>query len=433
VAIEDEIRKKVDEQCNLENVINITKALVTVGSGAFDVVGAIKGGKELLDIFDEAKKAAAAIGQAKDVIEKVQKTVGDLNSLGKQLSTVTDAVKAGKPDSVKIAVLREEFEENIKPLIKKFPNQSKELRTAVRGFFDLNQARNEKILAYNALFVQKAELKALSEQLLAHIQSVQTIISENKQALVPVAYTSFFRSALGWSKQNLIHLLYEGSRAFYYYTGTQRKDLMEKLSDLNVAALADTQARLLTAYDDYLRSVGRPYGPITDVKVTISREEDPALFEGLPTSGRITFKVDHTHPEFEGLTLVKVDSVTVALPGITGGKTDVLNVAMTMAGDGAVRPVDNNDEKGVVHFNCPPRPISFRYSYDPDRHDPIIQPGVIADKEFSALSPFTTWTLDFGLKNNLNKFINLANLQTIELHFNGHAFGRRALRSTKPK
>ena len=398
-AIEDEIHKKVEEQCNLENVIAVTKALVTVGSGAFDVVGAIKGGKELMDIFDEAKKAAATIGQAKDVIEKIQKTVGDLKSLGKQLSAVDAAVKAGKPDSIKIAVLREEFEENIKPLIKKFPDQSKELRTAVRAFFDLTQARNEKILAYNALFVQKAELKALSEQLQAHIQSVQTIISENKQALVPVAYTSFFRSALSWSKQNLIHLLYEGSRAFYYHTGTQRKDLMQKLSDLNVAALADTQARLLTAYDDYLRSVGRPYGPITDVKVTISKEEDPALFEGLPKTGRITFKIDHTHPEFEGLTLVKVESVAIALPGITGGKTDVLNVAMTMAGDGAVRPVDNNDEKAVVYFNCPPRPIRSAIVTTLTAATRFIQPGIIADREFSALSPFTTWTLDFGLKN----------------------------------
>jgi hypothetical protein len=432
-AIEDEIHAKIEQQCNLENVINVTKALVTVGSGAFDVVGAIKGGKELMDIFDEAKKAAATIGQAKDVIEKIQKTVGDLKNVSKELSTVTAAVKAGKPDSVKIAVLREEFEENIKPLIEKFPTQSKELRTAVRTFFDLNQARNEKILAYNALFVQKAELKALSEQLLAHIQSVQVTISENKQALVPVAYTSFFRSALGWSKQNLIHLLYEGSRAFYYYTGTQRKDLMEKLSDLNVAALADIQARLLTAYDDYLRSVGRPYGPITDVSVTISKEAEPTVFENFTTTGRITFKIDHKHPEFEGLTLVKVDSVAVSLPGIKGGKTDVLNVAMTMAGDGAVRPVDNNDEKGVVYFNCPPRPISFRYSYDPDRRDPILQPGIIADEEFSALSPFTTWTLDFGVKNNLNKFFNLADVKTIELHFNGHAFGRRPLRSMRPK
>jgi hypothetical protein len=432
-AVEDEIRKKVDAQCNLENVINVTKAVVTVGSGAFDVVGAIKGGKELMDIFDEAKKAAATIGQAKDVIEKIQKTVGDLNSLGKQLSTVTAAVNAGKPDSIKIAVLREEFEENIKPLIKNFPSQSKELRTAVRTFFDLNQARNEKILAYNALFVQKAELKAMAEQLKAQIQSVQTIISENKQSLVPVAYTSFFRSALDWSKQNLIHLLYEGSRAFYYHTATQRKDLMEKLSDLNVAALANTQARLLTAYDDYLRSVGRPYGPITDIRVTISKDEEPALFEGLAGTGRITFKIDHTHPEFEGLTLVKVESVAVALPGIKGGKSDVLNIAMTMAGEGAVRPADNHDEKGVVHFNCPPRPVSFRYSYDPDRRDPIIEPGLIADDEFSPLSPFTTWTLDFGLKNNLNKFLKLAEIKTIELHFNGHAFGRRALRFTKPK
>ena len=60
-------------------------------------------------------------------------------------------------------------------------------------------------------------------------------------------------------------------------------------------------------------------------------------------------------------------------------------------------------------------------------------PGLIADKEFSPLSPFTTWTLDFGLKDQLNKFLKLEELNTIELHFNGHAFGRRALRSTRPK
>jgi hypothetical protein len=32
----------------------------------------------------------------------------------------------------------------------------------------------------------------------------------------------------------------------------------------------------------------------------------------------------------------------------------------------------------------------------------------------------------------LNKFLNLADINTIELRFNGHAFGRRALRSKRP-
>jgi len=428
--VEEEIRKKVDEQCNLENVIKIGQALVTVGSGAFNVIGAIKGGSELAEIFKEAKAAATAIGNAKEAIEKVQKVVGDLNSLGKQLSSVNEAINAKKPDSLKIAVLREEFEENLEPLLEKFPKKTKELRNAVRAFFDLNQARNEKLIAYNALFVQKAELKTLAEQLAAEIQSIQAIISENQQALVPVSYTTFFRSALTWSKQNLIHLLYEESRAFYYYTGTQKKELMEKLSDLNVAALADTQARLLTAYDEFLRTVGRPYGPITDVKVTISKEEQPSIFENLDSTRRITFTLNHTHPEFDGLTLVKADSVAVRLPGVKGGEADVLNVALMMMGEGAVRPVDNNDDKAVLRFNCPPRPVSFQYSFDPARKsNPVIQAGLIADKEFSALSPFTTWTLDFGPKSKLNRFFELADIQTIELHFSGHAFGRKAMRS----
>ena len=36
------------------------------------------------------------------------------------------------------------------------------------------------------------------------------------------------------------------------------------------ARIADTHARLLTAYDGFLNSVGRPYGPFTAVKVTLT-------------------------------------------------------------------------------------------------------------------------------------------------------------------
>jgi hypothetical protein len=428
--IEAEIRKKIDDQCNLENVVKIGIALVNVGKGAFDGISAIKGATEFAEIVKEAKAAAELIGKAQDAIEKVQKVVGDLKSLGRQLSIVDDAIKANKPDSVKIAVAREEFEENLEPLLEKFPAKTKELRNAVRAFFDLNQARNEKILAYNALFVQKAELQTLAEQLKAEIQSLQVTISDNKQALVPAPYTTFFRSALAWSKQNLIQLLYEESRALYYYTGTPRKELTEKLSDLNFAALADTQARLLTEYDNFLKSIGRPYGEITDVKVTISKDDQPAVFEALPDTGRITFTIDHRHPNFRNLTLVKASSVSVHLPEVQHGNSDELDVALMMFGEGAVRPVDLLDDKAVVRFNCPPRPISFRYSFDSGRDNPIVEAGLIGDHEFAALSPFTTWTLDFGLTAGLNRWLDLASVRSIELRISGNAFGRRAMKST---
>jgi hypothetical protein len=72
-----------------------------------------------------------------------------------------------------------------------------------------------------------------------------------------------------------------------------------------------------------------------------------------------------------------------------------------------------------------PRAVPFKYSFDPDRRDPIVEPGLIADDEFSPLSPFTTWTLDFGLKDKLNAFIDLSKVDAIELRFTGHAFGRK--------
>jgi SMC interacting uncharacterized protein involved in chromosome segregation len=117
------------------------------------------------------------------VIEELQKSVGSLDGLASQLSLVNAAIAANKPDSVKLVVAREEFEENIQPLLDEFPKKTKELRAAVRTFFDLAQARNEKILAYNALFVQKAEVRTRREQITAEIQAIQTMIREKKQVL----------------------------------------------------------------------------------------------------------------------------------------------------------------------------------------------------------------------------------------------------------
>lgn len=424
--LEAEIRKEeLAKNCGLENIIKIISAVIAIGAGAVNGVSEIAGAAELAAIVKEAKAAAEAAGQLKALIEEMMKTTATLNGLAEKLSAVDAAAAAGKPDSVKLVVAREEFEENIKPLLEKFPNKTKELRSAVRAFFALAQTRNEKVVAYNALFVQKAELTTHRQQIAAQITSINAIRSENKESLVPAAYLTFFKSALTWSKQNLIKVLYEETRAFHYHTGTQKKELLEKISDLNIASLADTQARLLTAYDEFLNTVGRPYSPLNDVKVTISRADAPSAFEALPTRGRITFTLDASRPEFSGLTLVKADSVAVALPSCKGGKTDELNVALMMMGEGAVRPVDDVSDASILHFNCPPRAVSYKYSFDPDRRDPVVQPGTIADTEFSPLSPFTTWTLDFGLKDKLNAFVNLSELQTIELHFTGHAFGRK--------
>ncbi len=421
------IQVKIKNQCNLANIFKVVQAVVAIGAGAYNGVTEIAGAAQLEAIFTAAKAAAAGVGQLKDDIESILKATASLQGLAGELGAVDSAIKADKPNSVKIAVVKEEFEETITPLLAEFPAEAKELRGAVRGFLDLAQAHNEKILDYNALFVQKAQIITLRAQIQAQIGSVNAVKSQRKEELVPAPYTTFFRSALTWSKENLIRLLYEETRAFCYHTGAPRKDLVEDLSDLNMATLANAQARLLTDYDQFLESVGRPYGAVTDIKVTISKADDPALFESLASTGRITFTVRYTDPQFAGLTLVKAESVEVHLPGVKGGKADELNVAMTMMGEGAVRPPDKTDEASVVHFNCPPRPVSFKYSFDPDRADPVVQPGQISDSEFAPLSPFTTWTLDFGMKSNLNSFVKFAAVDAIEMHFSGKAFGRRAM------
>ena len=428
-VLEDLIKRQIADVCTLENIIKIVSAVVAIGAGAFNGISEITGAAELAAIAKEAKSAAEAAGQLKNVIDQMKATTSKLNDLASQLGAVDKAISEGKPDSVKIVAIREDFEETIKPLMEKFPAQAKTLRNAVRAFLDLCQAKNEKVFAYNALFVQKATLATHRNQVRAQIADVNVERSRSSESVVPAPYVSFFKNALAWSKQNLVDLLYEETRAFYYHSGVSKADLLVNISDLDIGTIADTHARLLTAYDGFLNSVGRPYGPFTAVKVTLTKADQPEAFAGLADTGRMTFTLAYDHPAFANMTLVKLDAVEVRLPGVSGGPKDELNVAIRLMGEGQVRPVDDLADKDVLHFNAPPRGVSYRFSYDPDRSDPVVEPGLVADADYTPLSPFTTWTLDFGKADKLNGFVTLATLDTVELRLTGHAFGRKVTRA----
>lgn len=430
-AIEVLIRRELGDVCSLANVVAVVSAVVAIGAGAFNGVSEIAGAAEIGKIVDAAKAAAKAAGELKSAVDEIRKTTSTLDDLRGNLGAVNAAIAAGKPDSVKILAVRQDFEETIKPLLEKFPVEAKELRAATRAFLDLTDARNDKILAYNALFAQKAALLTRAQQTGAQISAVNVLRSRNAESVVPTPYLSFFKSALAWSKGHLVDLLYEETRAFYYHSGVSKAALLQGISDLNIGAIADTHARLLTAYDEFLNSVGRPYGPFTAVKVAIAKAERPEAFTGLAETGRMAFRLEHTHPSFANMTLVTLDSVEVRLPGVTGSAHDELNVAIQLTGEGEVRPVDDLAEDHVLRFNAAPRSVSYRFSYDPDRTDPVVEPGVVADEEYAPLSPFTTWTLDFGLAAGLNRFVTLADLETVELRLTGHAFGRKALKGER--
>jgi hypothetical protein len=195
-TLDDLITRQIADNCSLENIIKIISAVVSIAAGAFNGVSEITGAAELAKIVAQAKAAAAAAGQLKSVIDQMKATTSTLNDLASQLDAVDRAIAAGKPDSVKILAVRADFEETIKPLMEKFPAQAKALRDAVRAFLDLTQTRNEKVLAYNALFVQKATLATHRDQVSAQIATVNVERSRNSQSVVPAAYLSFFKNAL---------------------------------------------------------------------------------------------------------------------------------------------------------------------------------------------------------------------------------------------
>src|SRR5690606_36658782 len=118
-------------------------------------------------------------------------------------------------------------------------------------------------------YARKGDIATRRRQLEDEIRSIKQLKAHHRDALVPVAYTAFFQSALAWAKENLVQQVYEESRALFHHTAVRRDDVLDRVSDMNTAALADIHARLLTDYDNFLKTAGRPYGPFIDIGITV--------------------------------------------------------------------------------------------------------------------------------------------------------------------
>lgn len=395
-------------QCTLSDVLDVLKAIVSMGSAAYEGVGAITGA------FSSLEELGSDLSKFKDVVEKVQKVAGDVESIRTGWNTVSGAITKDNPDGGKLVMEQKDFDNAIKPYMDKIPAEAEALKEAVDHYVDLVKGRNKLVTNYNSLFIKKADLATQIAQRQAELNNadVQYKVDNGGDMILPV-YLSFMQQSYDAVREYVVWLLYEENRAYQYWSLSGDPFVV---SDLRISFLAQTHVqikqKIVTAMGD-TETVNTPF---EDVRVIFDLTNNASAFAQLASQKKITVQLDIDDPAFQDFCNVRADSLTVVLPDFNPD-TGTLTLSLTHNGDSPFYNYDTGAGKlELVEFTHQPLTAGFRQNYAQKEVTGICK---IADESqgYANLSPFTLWTIDFN--EGGNEWLDLTQVERIELCFNG--------------
>ena len=408
----------IDAQCDLKTIMQVMSAVVSVASAALGTLDLISTGRELFKDYKDATGGLKEfLKENKKTIKEMRKTydatIKDFKSIYSEMSDLFSPTQP--PDAVKILVDRGEFRDMIKPYLEAFGDDAFELKSAVESFFDLVDARNLKLLDYNALLLELAKRRVEGEQMEAEARLTQRLMNEADGQRAPEPLRIYLRSAYLRVKDHLIAKLYEMDRAYRMFTVSRSNPV---LSGYNIATIADIYESQRMLQEEYLKAAARLPSKINK-SIEISARTHPAAFQALAQTGRLQFRLDPGHPEFRHYTNVKIEEIAVELPDVAVTE-DSLYLAIALGGEHVYHATD---ERGHLEsFTPPSRTVTYEYNYKEQRVDAradiFRQAG-----HYCRLSPFCNWSIDFRVGEDSNRFLDLEALRAVRLTLSGTAFG----------
>ncbi len=395
-------------KCTLSDVLDVLKAIVSMGSAAYEGVGAITGA------FGAVEELGSDLSKFKDVVEKVQKVAGDIDSIRTGWNTVSSAITPDNPDGGKLVMEQKDFDNAIKPYMDKIPAEAEALKEAVDHYVDLVKGRNKLVTNYNSLFIKKADLGTQIAQRQAELNNVdvQYKVDTSGTVLLPI-YLSFMQQAYDAVREYVVWLLYEENRAYQYWSLTDNPFVV---SDLRISFLAQTHVDIKQKIVTAMGDTERLNTSFRDVRVMLDLTNNASAFAQLASQKKLTVQLDIDDPAFQDFCNVRAESLTVALPDFTPD-TGTLTLSLTHNGDSPFYTYDAGTATlKLMEFTHQPLTAGFQQNYAQKEVTGICE---IADESqgYANLSPFTLWTINFDQGGN--EWLDLTQVQRIELSFNG--------------
>ncbi|MFN3321107.1 MAG: hypothetical protein ACK43M_20365 [Allorhizobium sp.] len=383
--------------CELEDMINFAVGVVTVAAAIYTGVGALTGAM-----------AAANAAAAATAWQGVQGVIDDIKILKKSFDEsgfvdayrdmkrgYNEAKEALKTDRTKLLVSLEAFESQLAPYLD-MPSARK-YRDLMRQLVDVAQTKNAKQLDLTQLLHQNDAERTLqvSRQLEAD-RIGRMVASSNNPAMTECIV--FLGRFLEQAKRSILRITDLQRRGMVYLTCAPI-NLTYRTS--RVAELSAVQLQLGQAWIRGLEEQGGSRQEMTST-FELSRLRYPDVFRALEKENRSAFAIPVDHPEFNrgGTSYLLCSSVDMLIDGLPG-ETQAFTCRLTHSGSSVIR---NRAGQGFTFIHSR-RPTNLSYertaaaSWKPTIK---IDGNLRGESEFIALSPFTTWLLEFPPGNQID-------------------------------
>ena len=420
LEFKDQLIEHLREEAELgfSDFLDILGTVIGCVGGVVGSAGGIK------TAIDAVKKAEEFSKKVKGVVEIFKKAKATLDNLNKVYKTIKGLGGEDNPDAAKILVDADEFDKMLKEYLGKL-DAAGELRKAIDYYLELAQARNMAAYNYTTLVAQLLSAQTQHDQLYSGIQNVNAELAAHQDNVLPI-YTAYLRDAYEEMQRYLLRNIYLENRAYQYWSLEERQ---LETDNLNIATLAATHHRLMTAIDSF-REENEEFDDFRQ-KVTIRADRFPNEFAAMLKSRSLAFTLDIRDEEgFEHMSYIVARSFKLVFPDIVDAKK-TLSLNLIHSGQAVLNSNVDRGKPGALHaFSHRPRVRAFKIDYK-DKENTA--GGTLGDEAqgYIGLSPFAMWRIDFDLKGN--EWLDLKGIKTIELTFEGRMLGPgRKLHWTPP-
>ncbi|MES2776908.1 MAG: hypothetical protein V4722_22215 [Bacteroidota bacterium] len=403
-AVEDKAK------CTFDQIFGFIAAVITMG---VDVYDAISGIVKAIQMVDNIAKSM------EDVIKEVRIAGKGIADFKKMWDDAKKTIPKSAPDTTKIAVQKEDFDNAIAPYLDM--KEAGAYKQMVHDYLNTVQTRNEKVMKYSSMVTDTERLGAEVDQKTAEITRIRSIIAGAfDPSLTELA--SFMETAYAGVKNMILRYLFEENEAYIFWALQTRPF---KSGTLTIAQMATAHASLKGEIIDKKNTILGLKEKFSGSVITITAKDYPAEFEKF-RSIRLTPKGNKVHDLTFSLLpdntafgshrwQVLANTYSISIPGAvtTNKKLDTRLV--------------HNGQVQVLNMSGKAMPFSHssvlsNYEYDFSNGSDVYKSGGSLggdelNKDIIGLSPFAAWTVRIVADDNPG--LNLDKVDQVVLSFSG--------------
>lgn len=391
-------------ECSFADVLTFVTSLILLGTDAFAAVSEI--GSLVGDLSKEAV-------EFEKVIKRIETVTKDIQDMQKKWQDLQKVITPDNPDAGKLVMDKDEFDKMMQDFVDEYP-VAKEYKEQVDAYLDLIQARNQCLLKYNALMLQRMSLEAKEEADKNQELRVRNLLAEQHDpTLAPMR--AFMQQLYTGDKERILMYLFQEHQAYNYWALANKPF---DVADNSIAELSEYHTRIHSSIIELMNQAGHsgPRQKFNNITIELKPDDFNYEFEQFRQTGKLSFTIPMAEPGFSGFAHVIATNFTAEIQNVSTSNNRIY-VRLKHNGIAQFFNVDGD------YYLFSHDPIPAFYVYEPTGK--VIAGGNLGghNDSYIGLSPFTNWSLELPSDPKFNPDLDCSSVTGITLTFSGTCQG----------